>query len=359
MKIRGLTLKNFRNHKELNLEFTNDFVVLFGPNATGKTNVLESLYFLSIFKSFRDLPEHLFMKGTFAIELRARIEKHNEEHVLEVFMENRGGKVMANFKIDGVRKAKKQMSRYVAAVIFEPADVELMLGASDVRRKYLNLVLSQRDPRYADNLYTYKKIISQKNELLYKIQSGRAAPSELNIWNDQQIAFGSEIIMARRQYTQFLNERMPEAFAAITGFNRAIEVLYEGVEGLTIQEISSAYRKILFENQEKEIRAGVSLYGPHRDDFEFASEGQSITPFSSRGELRAQILALKTLELEYLTVEGDPPILLLDDVLSELDENRKFYLLQYLAGRFQTFITTTEPVQGIEAQIIDLKNLVV
>jgi DNA replication and repair protein RecF len=358
MKIRSVTLKNFRNHSDLHLEFTSDFVVLFGPNATGKTNVLESLYFLSIFKSFRDLPEHLFMKGTFAIELRAIVEKQGEQHLLEVFMENRDGRVMANFKIDGVRKAKKQMSRYVAAVIFEPADVELMLGASDTRRKYLNLVLSQRDPRYADNLYTFKKIISQKNELLYKIQSGKASPSELHIWNDQQVAFGSEIIMARREYTNFLNERMPEAFAAITGFNRAIEVVYEGIAGDTVQEISSQYKKILFENQEKEIRAGVSLYGPHRDDFTFMSEGSSIAPFSSRGELRAQILGLKTLELEYLTIDNDPPILLLDDVLSELDENRKAYLLQYLTGRFQTFITTTEPVQGIDAQIIDLKSLI-
>lgn len=359
MKIRSVALKNFRNHKELNLEFTNDFVVIYGPNATGKTNVLESLYFLSIFKSFRDLPEHLFMKGTFAIELRAVIEKQKEEHLLEVFMENRAGKVMANFKIDGVRKAKKQMSRYVAAVIFEPADVELMLGGSDVRRRYLNMVLSQRDPRYADNLYTYKKIISQKNELLYKIQTNRASPSELNIWNEQQVAFGSEIIIARREYIQFLNAQMPAAFAAITGFNRAIEVSYQGVPGSDIQIIAAQYRKLLFENQEKEIRAGVSLYGPHRDDFEFVSEGASIAPFSSRGELRAQILALKTLELEYLTIDGDHPILLLDDVLSELDESRKLYLLQYLAGRFQTFITTTEPVQGVEAQIIDLKDLMV
>lgn len=362
MRIKNIQLKNFRNHVERSLEFNSDFVVFHGPNATGKTNLLESIYFLSIFKSFRDLPEHLFLKGTFAIEMRATIEKNIEgrveDHLLEIFMENRGGKVMANFRLDGVRRAKKLVSNFISAVIFEPADVELMIGASDRRRRYLNAVISQKDRRYLDNLYTYKKILSQKNELLYKVQIGQASSSELQIWNDQQVAFGSEIIMARREYINFLNSRLPQVFSDITGFARPLEVVYSGIIGDTVATISAQYRKLLYENQQKEIKAGVSTVGPHRDDFEFISEGTSIAPYSSRGELRAQILGLKTLELEYLTVNGDAPILLLDDVLSELDEDRKLFLLTYLQGRFQTFITTTEIVSGIEsAEIIDLKNL--
>lgn len=357
MKIRSITLKNFRNHKNLSIPFESDFVVLYGPNAAGKTNVLESLYFLSIFKSFRDEPEHLFLKGTFAVELAADIEQAGEMHRLEIFMENRSGRVMANFKLDGVRRTKKLLRSFLSVVIFEPQDVNLMVGGSDERRRYLNMVLSQRDSAHIDNLYTYKKILTQKNELLRRVQSGQAAAGELHIWNEQQVAFGSEIILARREYMNFLNQRMPAAFAAITGFSRPIEVVYQSIPGDTISAISAQFKKQLFESQEKEIASGVTSTGPHRDDFEFVSEGASIAPFSSRGELRAQILGLKTLELEYLTKDGDVPILLLDDVLSELDTSRKAYLLNYLAGRFQTFITTTEPVTDIPAQIVNLKDL--
>jgi DNA replication and repair protein RecF len=357
VKIQSIKLKNFRSHKELNIEFTDNFIVFYGPNASGKTNILESIYFLSIFKSFRDAPEHLFLKGTFAIEMEAKIEKGGENHVLEVFLENRAGRIMANFRLDGVRKSKKLVRNFLSVVMFEPQDVNLMVGPSDQRRRYLNMVLSQKDSRYLDNLYTYKKILSQKNELLYKIQTGQSSVSELQIWNEQQAVFGSEITLARREYLNFLNAKLPEVFYAITGFNRPIEVFYKGVPGDSLASIGAQYKKLQYENQEKEITSGVSIIGPHRDDFEFLSEGGSITPFSSRGELRSQILGLKTLELEYLTNNGDAPILLLDDVLSELDDQRKIFLLNYLGGRFQAFITTTELIGDIPSQLIDLKNL--
>src|SRR5205085_614006 len=117
--------KNFRNHQDVALEFGGDFIVFYGPNATGKTNLLESIYFLSLFKSFRDASNYLFAKGTFSLEIRATIEKQGQEHLLEVFLENRGNKMFANFKLDGVRKTKKQVESYLTAVIFDPTDVDL------------------------------------------------------------------------------------------------------------------------------------------------------------------------------------------------------------------------------------------
>ncbi len=356
MRIKNIQLKNFRNHQDLNLDFTSDFVVFHGPNATGKTNLLESIYFLSLFKSFRDASTYLFSKGTFNLQLKAIIERGGKEHELEVFLENRGGKIFANFKLDGVRKTKNQIESYITAVIFDPTHVDLLNKAPEDRRRYLNILLSQKSTEYMENLYNYKKVITQKNQLLQSIKSGKASPFELTAWNDQLALFGSAIVEQRRQYINYLNQTISEVYAAVSGFARPIDVEYIGLTGENKNDIHSNFKKALFDNQQKEIMAGTSLIGPHRDDFTLKSEGLYLAPFSSRGELRSQVLSLKILELEFLKEEGDSPILLLDDVLSELDEDRRVFLLKYLKGRFQTFITSTVPVE-MEAQHVNLKQL--
>lgn len=358
MIIKSIILKNFRNHRTLNLDFNNDFVVFHGPNATGKTNLLESLYFLSVFKSFRDASNYLFFKGTFALELHAIIEKDGQDHLFEIFLENRADKILANFKLDGVRKTKKLMQSFISMVIFDPTDVDLFSKPSDQRRRYLNMVLSQKNPQYVEDLYNYKKIISQKNELLYKIKNGMASINELQAWNDQQVAFGTEIILKRKEFMDYLNQNIAEVYSSVSGFSRPIEVEYKTVPGENRSTIAANFKKLLFENQDKEIITTNAVIGPHRDDFIFKSEGLFLPPFSSRGELRSQILALKVLELEYLSHQSDRPILLLDDVLSELDEDRRVFLLKYLKSRFQTFITSTVPIE-MEAQHINLKQHII
>jgi DNA replication and repair protein RecF len=354
MRVKNINLKNFRNHKDLSLEFTDDFVVFYGPNATGKTNLLESIYFLSLFKSFRDASNYLFNKGTGNLEIRATVEKEGIDHTFEVFLENRG-KIYANFKLDGVRKTKGLMENYLSAVIFDPTDVELFNESPDLRRRYLNMVLSQQSPRYMENLYNYKKIITQKNQLLLSVKQGKASTNELQTWNDQQAAFGTEIILERKEYVNYLNQAISEVYAAVSGFSRPIEVEYTTVPGEGRAQISANFKKLLLDYQQKEIASVSSLIGPHRDDFTLKSEGLYLTPFSSRGEMRSQVLSLKILELEYLKKGEDRPIFLLDDVLSELDEERRVFLLKYLKGRFQTFITSTVPIE-MEAQHVSLKQ---
>ncbi len=358
MKVKNLVLKNFRNHADMALEINSDFVVFHGPNATGKTNLLESVYFLSLFKSFRDASGYLFSKGTFNTEIKAIIEREGQENLLEVFLENRGGKIFANFKLNGVRKTKKQLEGFLSAVIFDPTDVDLLNKAPDQRRRYLNILLSQKSKEYLESLYNYKKIITQKNQLLSNIRAGKASPSELAAWNEQLALFGTEIIEFRKEYVNYLNQAISEVYAAVSGFSRPIEVEYQTVPGASKAEVLANFKKLLFDYQQKEIMAASSLVGPHRDDFTLKSEGLYLAPFSSRGELRSQILSLKILELEYLTHEGDRPILLLDDVLSELDEDRRVFLLKYLQGRFQTFITSTVPIE-MEAQHINLRQYTV
>jgi DNA replication and repair protein RecF len=346
MKITNLEIKNFRNYPELDLAITNDMVVFSGPNAVGKTNLLESVYFGSLFKSFRDDAEFIFLQGTNQAEIKIELERNGEKHLLEVFLEKRD-RIYANFKIDGVKKKRKDAAGYMNVVIFEPTDVDLFTQMPEARRKYLNMVLSQKSLEYHDNLASYKKILTQKNKLLQDIKAGVQSSEALDSWNEQLIDIGSQIILERKNFISFLNQNISEVYASISQFHRTIEVVYETLPGDTLEEIQTEFRKALQKFRDREIAAGTSLIGPHRDDFDLQSEGIYLVSFSSRGEQRSQVLALKILELEYLTINNDTPILLLDDVLSELDDTRRTFLLKYLQNKFQTFITTTHPLEMV------------
>jgi DNA replication and repair protein RecF len=334
------------------LDINNDVVVLTGPNAVGKTNLLESVYFSSLFKSFRDDTEFIFLKESASLELKMVVEKQQENHTLEIYLEKRD-KIYANFVIDGVKKKKRDAQGFVSVVIFDPTDVDLFSKAPDSRRKYLNMVLSQKRLEYLESLGAYKKVLFQKKKLLQDIKLGKAAAAELEPWNQQLVNFGSLIIYERKKFINFLNNSVAEIYSSISGFHRPVEVFLESLAGDTFEEIAENFRLRLASAAAKEQMLGNCLVGPHRDDFFLKSEGLFLAPFSSRGELRSQVLALKVLELEYLSKGDEKPILLLDDVLSELDETRRTFLLKYLQGKFQTFITTTYPLE-MPAQHITL-----
>lgn len=352
MKVTQISIKNFRNYPELTLDITSDLVVLSGPNAVGKTNLLESVYFASLFKSFRDDSEYIFMKNTTVAEVKMRLERKGQEHLLEVFLEYRD-RIYANFKIDGVTKRRRDAQGFINVVIFEPTDVGMFTASPEIRRRYLNMVLSQKDPEYLDDITNYKKALGQKNKVLQLLRSGQGSAEELASWNEQLIRLGVPIIMHRKRFISFLNQHFSEIYSAISGFHRSVEVEYETLAGTTMEEVEAAFRQTLTQQASREQALANSLVGPHRDDFSLKSDGLFLSPFSSRGELRSQILALKVLELEYLSKGEDKPILLLDDVLSELDDQRRTFLLKYLQGKFQTFITTTHPLE-LPAQHVTL-----
>lgn len=357
MRIKNIEIKNFRNYPSLSIEINNEAVVLTGPNAVGKTNLLESVYFASLFKSFRDDTDTIFLRGSASMELKFLVEKEGEDHRLEIFLEKRD-KIYANFLIDGVRKKRKEAQGYLSVVIFDPTDVDMFTKTPDSRRKYLNMVLAQKNPEYLEALADYKKILYQKSRLLQDIKNGVGRGNDLASWNEQLVLLGSFIISERKKYINFLNKKVSDVYTLISGFHRPVEVEYESFAGETTEEISRNFEAKLREVAAKEAVLAVCLAGPHRDDFFLKSEGLFLSPFSSRGELRSQVLALKILELEYLIKKEDKPILLLDDVLSELDETRRTFLLKYLQGKFQTFITTTQQLE-MPAQHITLMPAVV
>ncbi len=352
MRIKNIQIKNFRNYPALNIQINNDVVVLNGPNAVGKTNLLESVYFASLFKSFRDDTEFIFLKDCNNLELKMTLEKGGEDHSLEVFLERRE-KIYANFLINGVKKKRREAQGFMRVVIFDPTDVDMFSKTPESRRKYLNMVLAQKSVEYLDALTNYKKVLYQKNRLLQDLRSGRSSGGDLNSWNEQLVSLGSNIILERKKFVNFLNNSIADVYTTISGFHRPVEVTYETLGGETLEEITQSFNNKLAEVANKEALLASCLVGPHRDDFFLKSDGLFLSPFSSRGELRSQVLSLKILELEYISVQGDKPILLLDDVLSELDDTRRTFLLKYLQGKFQTFITTTHPLE-MPAQHITL-----
>jgi DNA replication and repair protein RecF len=352
MTIKNIRIKNFRNYPSLNIEISSDMIILTGPNAVGKTNLLESIYFASLFKSFRDDTEFIFLQNSDSLELRLNLEKEGRERVLEIFLEKRD-KIYANFVIDGVKKKRREAQGFMRVVIFDPTDVDMFTKTPESRRKYLNMVLSQKNLEYLDALSNYKKALFQKNRLLQDLKAGHSQAEDLASWNEQLIALGSYIILERKKFINFLNTSIAEIYTTISGFHRPVEVAYDSLAGDTLEEISESFRAKLQTLAKKEALLATCLVGPHRDDFSLKSDGLYLSPFSSRGELRSQVLALKILELEYLSNGKEKPILLLDDVLSELDETRRTFLLKYLQGKFQTFITTTHPLE-MAAQHITL-----
>ena len=344
MRIKNIDLKNFRNYPDLSLQITSDMVVFSGPNAVGKTNLLESVYFASLFKSFRDDAEFIFLKGAEAAEVKVLLERGGADHLVEIFLEKRD-KIYANFRIDGVKKKRREAMGYLNVVVFDPGDVEMFSKSPDSRRKYLNMVLSQKSLDYLDALAQYKKVLAQKNRLLMDMRIGKNDGKDLGAWNEQLVKLGSAIILERKEFVKYLNQSISEIYTSISGFHRPVEVTMETLPGETSEEITEAFNNALAEQTVREKAIGQGVVGPHRDDFFLKSEGLFLSPFSSRGELRSQVLALKIMELEYLSIGDDKPVLLLDDVLSELDDMRRTFLLKYLQGKFQTLITTTHPLE--------------
>ena len=199
-----------------------------------------------------------------------------------------------------------------------------------------------------------KKFYTKKTSSSRTLKSGQSQGEDLPAWNEQLVELGSFIILERKKLVSFLNTGIAEVYTTISGFHRPIEVAYERLPGNCLEEIVESFRSSWPRSgwQRRRLLARA-LVGPHRDDFSLKSDGLYLPPFSSRGELRSQVLALKILEMEHLSHGDDKPILLLDDVLSELDETRRTFLLKYLQNKFQTFITTTYPLE-MPAQHITL-----
>ncbi|NLI92872.1 MAG: DNA replication/repair protein RecF [Peptococcaceae bacterium] len=354
MLIKDFYLRHFRNYQEQKIEFQPGINLLAGPNGQGKTNVLEGIYYLLTGKSYRVKSENeLILWGEKNFYLQASFDVMNRMIKLESYYET-GKKVM---KIN--QFASKRLSDYVGtvnAVFFSPEDLNIVKSSPQERRRFLDLLIAQVKPGHISILNSYLKAIRQKNNLLKRDKSTNSLRSQIQAWNEELVEFGTKILTNRWQFTEILNQYCRPIFNNIFSDQDNMELFYFGLGKKSLSEALEIFPDLLEKKMDQEIEKKSVLIGPHRDDLIINLNGRPAKIFGSQGQQRSLVLCLKLAEMEIIRREKEEyPILLLDDVLSELDEFRRQYLLDYIhiTGK-QTIITMT----GADEKIINSQKSV-
>lgn len=365
MFIKSIELKNFRNYDDINLTFSSDKILLIGKNAQGKTNLLESIYYLSCLNSTRAKTDSELIKwnNTFA-KLKASIEKQNLEREIEVLIQPSKRKEL---KINGVKKTKSaDFCSNLSIVSFSVNDLLLLRGVPEDRRDWLDMAISQIYPAYPDRVAKYNKIRIQKNNHLKDIKGNfQADTSLLDVFNSQLIVAGSNIIFLRLKFLKEIQKIAMEKHLQIaeneiltTIYNSTVngDTSFDEKEVQSVEDIAKMFEERLEERKIEEIIRAQSLVGPHRDDISFFINDTEAKKFASQGQQRTIVLSLKLAELELIKVKiEDTPILLLDDVLAELDNVRQNYLLNAIGQNTQTIITSVDTLHFDDEYLKDVE----
>lgn len=349
MQLQSLTLEGFRNYTQSEIHFQPALNVLIGANAQGKTNLLEAIYYLANGHSFRgnkdaeligwDAP-FLRLSATFQVEESVRV------HEMQMTYERNGRK---KIKLNGVAYRKVgDVPQRIKVVLFTPDDLTIVKGSPSLRRQFVDRELDAFDEQFYDLRRQYNRVLLQRNELLKEVRARRQSASALQPWTEQLVVLGTQVIRFR---LHFLSQLIPAArriHGVITGQPGTFDVRYLSCLGQVLQMSSEAlqekYREVLSQCAGEEIRCGVSLYGPHRDDLSFYEKGSDLRVYGSQGQQRTAVLAMKLAEVEcYQRRFNRQPLLLLDDVMSELDDMRQEQLMGIVLARtIQTVITGTK-----------------
>lgn len=334
MIIKSLELQDYRNYDSLNIAFDKGTNILYGDNAQGKTNILEAIYVSATTKSHKGSKDRdivNFQKEE--AHIRTFLEKDGVETRVDMHLRKSKSKGIA---IDG-QKIKKaaDLLGLCNVVFFSPEDLSIIKNGPAERRRFVDMELCQLDSFYLYNLNHYNRIVNQRNKLLKDMYFNPDLRDTLNIWDSQLVSFGSKIIERRQLFVEQLNEIIYDIHRRLSGEKEEIRIQYE--PDIQIEK----FEKTLYNNQEKDMKLKQTTVGPHRDDFSFLTGDMDIRKFGSQGQQRTAALSLKLSEIELVKrITKDTPILLLDDVLSELDSNRQNYLLNSI-GEIQTIITCT------------------
>lgn len=334
MIIKSLELQDYRNYDSLNLAFDRGTNILYGDNAQGKTNILEAIYVSATTKSHKGSKDRDIVNfHKEEAHIRTFLEKDGVETRVDMHLRKSKSKGIA---IDG-QKIKKaaDLLGICNVVFFSPEDLGIIKDGPAERRRFVDMELCQLDGFYLYNLNHYNKIVNQRNKLLKDLYFNPDLKDTLNIWDSQLVSFGSKVIERRKLFVDQLNEIIYDIHKRLSGDKEEIRIQYE--PDVQIEE----FEKKLQYGQEKDIKLKQTTVGPHRDDFSFMVGDVDIRKFGSQGQQRTAALSLKLSEIELVKkITKDTPILLLDDVLSELDSNRQNYLLGSI-GDIQTIITCT------------------
>ena len=356
MYLKHFIAQNYRNLQQFEVDFDPNVNIFIGQNAQGKTNLLEAIYFLALTRSHRTSNDkELIAFGKDYANVSGHIYKSQVDLSLRVLITTKGKKVWVN------RVEQAKLSKYVGqlnAILFSPEDLDLIKGAPNLRRRFMDQEFGQISAEYLYFAGKYKQVLQQKNNYLKQLAKGEAHDTMfLEVLSDQLAGVAAEVIVRRFQFLNYLDQYARDAYAHISTSAEKLEVIYRpSVKEISVKDsVEEVYHKVLnnFQsNQKLEILKGTTLSGPHRDDIDFELDGKNAHLYGSQGQQRTIALSIKLAEIQLVhQLTDEYPLLLLDDVMSELDHNRQSALLNYIHGKTQTFITTTD-LEGISWEII-------
>jgi DNA replication and repair protein RecF len=377
MLLSRLTLHQFRNYQHLELSFDTPLTLLQGQNAQGKTNLLEAIFMLATSKAVHAGQEREIV-GWRADEepipycrIAGGVHQDGRQLELEVLLTQRGDVYTKQVKINGTARRALDLVGLLRAVLFLPADIQLVDGGPVERRHYLDVALCQLDRGYCRALAAFQQVLQQRNSLLKRLREQAANPAapavdaQLAFWDEKLAQHGAVIVVRRQAFLQELAPLAAERHRELSGQREALSLHYlpsfnpgglsdaefeRARDGLWVPPpcaldpagVSAAYLRKLASRRSREVAAGVTLYGPQRDDLRFEANGRDLRTYGSRGQQRSAALALKLAEVQVMAAAGSAPLLLLDDVMSELDAARRSTLLAVLDDVPQAILTTTD-----------------
>ena len=355
-----LRLTNFRNLTHLDVGLSPGVTVYYGPNAQGKTTLLEAVYLLCIARSFRAENEREVVNfdaakaGEQAL-VDGTIEKSGQrlrvivgyQPTQRVGQDNNGltYNVRKEIRVNRLRRTAGELIGEVNAVLFSAADIDLVQGSPSGRRRFLDILLSQADPVYLKGLQRYQRVVQQRNQLLRLLKEGRAQVDELDYWDDELVREGAQITWRRYLGMQGLTDACVRHHEDLSGAEEKLALEYRPSVLLAgeVGEVEDNFREALAAAVHRERARPVTAVGPHRDDFALNIDGADMGTFASRGQARTLALALRLAEAEFLALaRGEGPVVLFDDALSEMDSSRRHRLLEKAMRYEQVLITTTD-----------------
>ncbi|MGD9901483.1 MAG: DNA replication/repair protein RecF [Spirochaetales bacterium] len=355
MKITKIKLINFRNYKNQTVEFKDGTNVLIGDNAQGKTNLIEAIYFSCIGKSARTKKENeLINWDSENAKIEIDLLKKEGSKKIEVYLNKKDKKTI---KINGINILKiADLIGTLNCVFFSPDELKLIKETPNERRKFMDIDLSQLSKNYFYYINTYNKVLMNRNKLLKDTKDFNVLKQTISIWDTQLVDYGAKIIIRRIRFLNALKVFAKKMHSELTSGLENLELEYVGVVAEDEQKIKDKLKKEYETSLEKDFNLGFTSVGPHRDDIKIIINDKDIRSFGSQGQQRTVALSLKLAELEIFASErGEYPILLLDDVLSELDDDRKQKLLEKTLN-IQTIITGTNFDYKMHANLLKVKN---
>ncbi len=338
--INSLRLQNFRSYLDYTTEFAPGVNIIVGPNASGKTNLLEAIYVINRGKSFKVSDKDLIKHG----KKWSRIDASSKASLRTWKLKDDNGQIEKSFNIDSTIVKRLTKKHQQPTTLFEPNHLRLLNGSPETRRTYLDQILVQTDQEFASALNKYSRALKQRNSLLKQIN--KTSPDDMFVWDVKLSEYGGIVNKKRKGLLEHINKLVGKKYSKIAG--KKTEVIIEYIDSVLAKDYTSGFLKTLQESLDEEKKRGFTLRGPHREDFKVYMNGEDSSVTASRGESRTLVLVLKLIELKLLEKELEKkPILLLDDVFSELDGRRRRALTEHISG-YQTLITTTDAEAVIE-----------